>query len=74
MILNEARRAIMRRSKVAEIHGESVKVGRNNATMELPNCFAFIQIGGESPDGFWRQAGIEIGKAALPANLERNLA
>ena len=74
MILNEARRAIMLRSNVAEIHGESVKVDGNTATMESPNSFAFIQIGGESPDGFWRQVGIDIGKAAHPVNLERNLA
>jgi hypothetical protein len=74
MILNEARRAIMRRSNVAEIHRESVKVDRNAAIVELPNSFSSLVIGGESPDGFLRQFGIEIGKAALPANLERNLA
>jgi thioredoxin reductase len=56
---------IRRRSEVVEIGPASVTLIAEGNKVELPNDYAIILIGGESPDDFLRRTGIEIVEKAL---------
>ncbi len=56
----QGRVRVLRESRVLEIRPASVIVAVGGATIELPNQFTFVLIGGEPPDAFLRKTGIEI--------------
>jgi hypothetical protein len=45
---------------VEEFTKESVIIAAGERQFELPNDYAFVMIGGESPDEFLQRAGIAI--------------
>ena len=61
----EGRLRVLRNSQVQEILPASVRLTAGKETLELPNDFAFILIGGESPEDFLRKAGVEIVEKVL---------
>ncbi len=53
---------------------QGVLIDVEGATQELPDDFAFILIGGESPEDFLRSTGVEIVEKSPGNNLERTFA
>ncbi len=65
---SEGRLKVMRQSQVQEVRPDSVVVAANGSgTVELPNEFVFVLIGGESPEEFLRKTGVEIVEKAISA-------
>ncbi len=58
---------ILRTSQVREISKDSVVLECPDGEQTLPNDFVFVMIGGESPEGFLRQVGIEIVEKSVAA-------
>lgn len=51
---------VMFNSRVSEIRENEVVVRTGSETVEIPNRFVFILIGGESPETFLQKTGIDI--------------
>ncbi|MDP2996117.1 MAG: NAD(P)-binding domain-containing protein [Bryobacterales bacterium] len=58
---------VLRTTQVREILADKVRLSVRNETMELPNDFVIVVIGGESPEDFLRKTGVEIVEKAVPA-------
>ncbi len=58
---------ILRKSQVREITKDAVTLECPDGEQTLPNDFVFVMIGGESPEGFLRQVGIEIVEKSVAA-------
>ncbi|MBI3671062.1 MAG: NAD(P)-binding domain-containing protein [Acidobacteria bacterium] len=58
---------VLRNSNLAEIRADSVILEWRSSRKQLPNHFAFILIGGESPEEFLRRTGVEIVEKNLSA-------
>lgn len=58
---------VLRKSQVRKISKESVELECPDGKQTLPNEFVFVMIGGESPEGFLRQVGIEIVEKSVAA-------
>jgi thioredoxin reductase len=58
---------VFRESNISEILPASVKLKTPAGETEVPNQYAFILIGGESPEAFLRKMGIEIVEKVLTA-------
>ena len=59
---------VMRKSQVQNIRAESVVLsgnGSGSGSVEIPNDFVFVMVGGESPEEFLRKTGIEIVEKAV---------
>jgi thioredoxin reductase (NADPH) len=51
---------VLRSSQVREIRQNSVILGAREETIEIPNDFVFVLIGGDSPEEFLNKTGIQI--------------
>lgn len=58
---------VLRSTQVREILADKVRLSVRNETLELPNDFVIVLIGGESPEDFLRKTGVEIVEKAVPA-------
>ena len=58
---------IVRDSEVLEIKQDSVVLKVKDESRSVPNEFVFVLIGGESPEGFLRQIGVEIVEKSVSA-------
>ncbi len=58
---------VVRKSNVREILPDCVRLEADGATIELPNDYVFILVGGESPEEFLRKTGVEIVEKVLAA-------
>jgi thioredoxin reductase (NADPH) len=58
---------ILRNSQVAEVRQDAVLMACEDGEQTLPNDFVFVMIGGESPEGFLRQVGVEIVEKSVAA-------
>ncbi|MBI1353677.1 MAG: 4Fe-4S dicluster domain-containing protein [Acidobacteria bacterium] len=59
--------AVERGSHVLEISPDAVVLETKQGRKTLPNDYVFILIGGESPEGFLRQIGVEIVEKSVTA-------
>ena len=58
---------VLRSSSVAEIGDDSVRLDTKDGETTIPNEFVFVMAGGESPEGFLRQIGVEIVEKTISA-------
>ena len=56
-----------RSSQVLEIRADGVTLETNQGKKDLPNDYVFVLIGGESPENFLRQVGVEIVEKTVTA-------
>lgn len=56
----EGRIYVVRKSQVQEVRSCCVVLDHDGLTIELPNDYVFVLIGGVSPDEFLRKTGVEI--------------
>jgi len=66
----QSRIAILRQSHLTEILRQSVRLSVDDRTVELPNHYVFILVGGESPEGFLRKLGIQMVEKIIGAPAE----
>jgi len=57
---SEGRVRVLRNSQVREILPDAVRLTAKGETLEIPNRYVFVLIGGESPEEFLRKTGIDI--------------
>ncbi len=63
----QGRIQVLRKSQVQSVRPDSVVLDHDGQTMELPNDFVFVLIGGVSPEEFLRKTGVEIVEKVISA-------
>jgi len=58
---------VLRATQVREVLADKVRLSVRNEILELPNDFVIVLIGGESPEDFLRETGVEIVEKAVSA-------
>lgn len=58
---------VIRESVLTEIRPDSVRLSAGAETLDLPNDYVFVMIGGESPEAFLQKIGIEIVEKVIGA-------
>jgi thioredoxin reductase/ferredoxin len=64
---DKGRVLVMFNSQLREIREDSVTLDASGETVELPNRYVFIMIGGESPENFLQKTGVEIVERVVSA-------
>ena len=64
---SSAQLRVLRNSQVREILPEAVHLGVDRASVEVPNDYVFVLIGGQSPEEFLRKTGVEIVEKVITA-------
>jgi len=63
----QGRIQVVRKSQVLSVHADSVVLDHDGRTLDLPNDFVFVLIGGVSPEEFLRKTGVEIVEKVISA-------